>query len=395
MEAIGRLSGGVAHDFNNLLGVIIGYSQLVKRKLEPQSPLREHVQEIEKAGQRAAGLTRQLLAFSRQQVLTPAVLDLNELVADMVKMLPRLIGEDVNVTTEMAADLGRVKADQGQIEQVIMNLAVNARDAMPGGGSLRIETSNRDLDQAYVRQHPGARTGRYVMLAVVDSGMGIDGETLAHIFEPFFTTKEVGKGTGLGLATVYGVVKQSEGYIWVDSELGKGASFQIFLPRVEEEKATPPAIKDDDKEAANGSETVLLVEDSEPLRVLTQSFLESHGFEVMAAQDGEEALQLEAREPRNIDLLVTDVVMPGMNGRVLAERLLSRQPKLKVLYISGYTDTFVAVHGVLERGMTLLHKPYTEDELIQKVRGMLDLRDQVCAQEKRPAMGEGRQNGDH
>jgi CheY-like chemotaxis protein len=295
----------------------------------------------------------------------------------------------------MAADLGRVKADQGQIEQVIMNLAVNARDAMPGGGSLRIETSNRDLDQAYVRQHPGARTGRYVMLAVVDSGMGIDGETLAHIFEPFFTTKEVGKGTGLGLATVYGVVKQSEGYIWVDSELGKGASFQIFLPRVEEEKATPPAIKDDDKEAANGSETVLLVEDSEPLRVLTQSFLESHGFEVMAAQDGEEALRMEAREPRNIDLLVTDVVMPGMNGRVLAERLLSRQPKLKVLYISGYTDTFVAVHGVLERGMTLLHKPYTEDELIQKVRGMLDLRDQVCAQEKRPAMGEGRQNGDH
>jgi len=393
MEAVGRLSGGVAHDFNNLLGVIIGYSQLFKRKLDPQSPLREHAEEIEKAGQRAAALTRQLLAFSRQQVLTPAVLNLNDLVAEMLKMLPRLIGEDIAVSTSLAADLGRVKADHGQIEQVIMNLAVNARDAMPSGGKLRIETANRELDQGYVRHHPGARPGQYVMLSVVDSGTGIDAETLAHIFEPFFTTKELGKGTGLGLATVYGVVKQSEGYVWVDSELGKGASFQIFLPRVEEEQTAQVPMKTLEGQGAGASETILLVEDSEPLRKLTRSFLESHGFDVLVAQNGEEAIDVEARTSKKIHLLLTDVVMPGINGRVLAERLHLKQREMKVLYISGYTDSFIAIHGVLERGMTLLNKPYTEDELVQKVRETLRRRAGESNDESLPAISQGRPHG--
>jgi two-component system cell cycle sensor histidine kinase/response regulator CckA len=381
MEAVGRLSGGIAHDFNNLLGVIIGYGQLIKRKLDSGSPLREHAEEIEKAGQRAAALTRQLLAFSRQQVLRPAVLNLNDLVTDMVKMLPRLIGEDITVTTFMSPGLGMVKADQGQIEQVIMNLAVNARDAMPQGGQLRIETRNREIDLPYVRHHPGAKPGQYVMLAVIDSGMGIDAETLAHIFEPFFTTKDVGKGTGLGLATVYGVVKQSEGYIWVDSEPGNGSSFQIFLPKVEEE-VSQAVDKEPASEVATGSETILLVEDSEPLRKLTKSFLESHGFQVLVAQHGEEAIRVEASHSGKIHLLVTDVVMPGINGTALAKELSSRQPKMKVLYISGYTDSFVAVHGVNETDMSLLNKPFTEDELIQRVREILDAEEREFAEGK-------------
>jgi PAS domain S-box-containing protein len=371
MEAVGRLSGGIAHDFNNLLGVIIGYSQLLKRRLDPGNALLEPAEEIEKAGQRAASLTRQLLAFSRQQILTPSILNLNDLILDMAKMLPRLLGEDITVNTSLCEALGMVKADQGQIEQVIMNLAVNARDAMPEGGKLRIETANVELDQAYAWQHAGAKPGHYVMLAVIDSGAGIDAETLAHIFEPFFTTKGVGKGTGLGLATVYGVVKQSGGYIWVDSEPGQGASFQIFLPRVEE-AVTPTVANKPLGETIGGSETILLVEDAEALRKLTQSLLESHGFHVLVAQNGEEAIQVEARHSGKIDLLLTDVVMPGMNGRVLTERLLPKQPGMRVLYISGYTDSFIAGHGVLERGVVLLHKPFTEDALIRKVREVLD-----------------------
>ena len=371
MEAVGRLSGGIAHDFNNLLGVIIGYGQVLKRRLGSERDLLECAEEIEKAGQRAASLTRQLLAFSRQQILTPSILKLNDLVQDMAKMLPRLLGEDISVSTSLSPDLGMVKADQGQVEQVIMNLAVNARDAMPDGGALRIETRNVELDQAYAWQHAGAKPGRYVMLAVIDTGTGIDPNTLAHIFEPFFTTKEVGKGTGLGLATVYGVVKQSGGYIWVESEPGQGASFQIFLPRV----ATPPtestATSPLDK-TAGGSETILLVEDSEPLRKLTQSFLASHGFRVLVAQDGKQAIDLETSHAGKLDLLLTDVVMPGMNGRALAERLLPKHPGMRVLYISGYTDSFVARHGVLEQGMVLLHKPFTEEVLIRKVREVLD-----------------------
>jgi two-component system, cell cycle sensor histidine kinase and response regulator CckA len=371
MEAIGRLSGGIAHDFNNLLGVIIGYSQILRRKLGEDSPLREHAEEVEKAGQRAVSLTRQLLAFSRQQILTPAVLNLNTLVSDMEKMLPRLIGEDIVVSVSLGPEIGSVKADAGQIEQVVMNLAVNARDAMPGGGKLVVETANMELDEAYARQHPGAKPGRYVMLAVTDSGMGMSSETLAHIFEPFFTTKEVGKGTGLGLATVYGVVKQSGGYIWVSSEIGKGASFQIFLPRVEE-SVTPNVARTAPAENSQGTETVLLVEDADALRKLARSFLVDHGFEVITASNGEEAVEVAMNHNGHIDLLLTDVVMPGMNGRVLADRLLSKRPGLKVVFISGYTDSFIAGHGVLEPGTHLLHKPFTEDALIRKIREVLD-----------------------
>ncbi len=371
MEAVGRLSGGIAHDFNNLLGVIIGYSQVLKKRLGQGNPLFEHAEEVEKAGQRAASLTRQLLAFSRQQVLTPAVLNLNALVADMEKMLPRLLGEDIEVTTALAPDLGQVKADQGQIEQVIMNLAVNARDAMPEGGRLKIETANVELDEAYTRHHAGSRVGRYVMLAVTDSGIGMSAETQAQIFEPFFTTKERGKGTGLGLATVYGVVKQSGGYIWVDSAPGKGASFQIYLSRLEQ-PAAPEAPSTARGQMLRGSETILLVEDADPLRKLAQEFLEANGFRVLAAPNGEKALELAVQNAEPIHLLLTDVVMPGMNGRVLAEQLAPRQRGMKVLYMSGYTDSFIAGHGVLEPGTYLLHKPFTEETLVRKVREVLD-----------------------
>jgi two-component system, cell cycle sensor histidine kinase and response regulator CckA len=383
MEAVGRLSGGIAHDFNNLLGVIIGYSQVLGRKLGKDSPLAEHAEEVERAAQRAVSLTRQLLAFSRQQILTPAVLDLNTLVCDMEKMLPRLIGEDITVSLRLEPELGRVKADHGQIEQVVMNLAVNARDAMPEGGRLVIETGNAELDEAYARQHPGARPGRYVKLTVTDSGIGMNRETLAHIFEPFFTTKEVGKGTGLGLATVYGVVKQSGGYIWVDSELGQGSSFQIFLPCIEERVAPTVAITPVPENLV-GTETVLLVEDAEALKKLTRSFLVEHGFQVLVASNGDEAIQVARNHRGRIQLLVTDVVMPGMNGRILAEHLRPLHRGLRVLYISGYTDSFIAGHGVLEEGTHLLHKPFTEETLIRKVREVLDA----------PGQGPQRQSSD-
>ncbi len=371
MEAIGRLSGGIAHDFNNLLGVIIGYSRLLKKELGTDNPLSEHALEVEKAGQRAASLTKQLLAFSRQQVLTPAIVNLNTLAADMEKMLPRLLGEDIEVSSSLNPQLGNVKADQSQIEQIIMNLAVNARDAMPTGGKLKIQTSNVELDQAYTWNHPGSKVGSYVMLAVTDTGTGMDAETLTHIFEPFFTTKERGKGTGLGLATVYGVVKQSNGYIWVDSAPGKGATFQIYLPRHVDQPAVDEQ-KADSGEKLRGSETILLVEDSEPLRKLAQTFLAAAGFRVSSAESGEDALEVAAHYAGTFDLLLTDVVMPGMNGRVLSEHLLLRQPGMKVLYMSGYTDSFIAGHGVLEPGTHLLHKPFTEEVLIQKVREVLD-----------------------
>src|SRR5216684_853341 len=335
MEAIGRLSGGIAHDFNNLLGVIIGYSQVMKRSLGPAHSSYEHAEEIEKASQRAVSLTRQLLAFSRQQVLEPAILNLNALVTDMEKMLPRLIGEDIKLNLTLDPALGQVKADQGQVEQVLMNLAVNARDAMPGGGKLTIQTANVELDVAYTRQHPGSKPGRYVMLAVTDTGIGMDPETQAHIFEPFFTTKERDKGTGLGLATVYGVVKQSGGYIAVDSEKGKGASFSVYLPRVEQAVAVPEASPAKTL-TLQGSETILLVEDAEPLRKLAHMFLKDNGYRVVAAANGEEALQTAVQEREPIQLLLTDVVMPGMNGRVLASHLALRQPGMKVLYMSGY-----------------------------------------------------------
>jgi PAS domain S-box-containing protein len=370
MEAIGRLSGGIAHDFNNLLGVIIGYSRVLKKALGAGNALCEHALEIEKAGERAASLTKQLLAFSRQQVLTPAILDLNALASDMEGMLPRLLGEDVKVSLELDPELGSVKADQSQIEQIIMNLAVNARDAMPNGGQLKIRTANFEIDQTYTRNHPGSKTGKYVLLAVTDTGTGMNAETLTHMFEPFFTTKERGKGTGLGLATVYGIVKQSNGYIWVDSAPGKGTSFEIYLPRHAGQPAGEQKL--DSEERLRGSECILLVEDAEPLRRLAKSFLETGGFRVFSAESGEEALEVAAGFGGVFDLLLTDVVMPGMNGRVLAEQLLPRQPGMKVLYMSGYTDSFIAGHGVLEPGTHLLHKPFTDEVLIRKVRQVLD-----------------------
>jgi len=371
MEAIGRLSGGIAHDFNNLLGVIIGYSRVLKKALGAGNALCEHALEIEKAGERAASLTKQLLAFSRQQVLTPAILNLNALASDMEGMLPRLLGEDVKVSLELDPELGSVKADQSQIEQIIMNLAVNARDAMPNGGQLKIRTANFEIDQTYTRNHPGSKAGKYVLLAVTDTGTGMNAETLTHMFEPFFTTKERGKGTGLGLATVYGIVKQSNGYIWVDSALGKGTSFEIYLPRHAGQPAEEQKL--DSEERLRGSECILLVEDAEPLRRLAKSFLETGGFRVLSAGSGEEALEVAAGFGGVFDLLLTDVVMPGMNGRVLAEQLLPRQPGMKVLYMSGYTDSFIAGHGVLEAGTHLLHKPFTDEVLIRKVRQVLDV----------------------
>jgi len=371
MEAVGRLSGGIAHDFNNLLGVIIGYSQVMKRMLGSTHAAFEHAEEIEKASQRAVSLTRQLLAFSRQQVLEPVVLNLNTLVSDMEKMLPRLIGEDIELHLALDPALGQVKADPGQVEQVLMNLAVNARDAMPDGGKLTVTTANVELDLAYTRRHPGSRIGSFVMLGVTDTGTGIDPEIQAQIFEPFFTTKDRDKGTGLGLATVYGVVKQSNGYIWVDSAPGKGTSFQIYLPQHVGQPVVDTPITDS-REKLRGSETILLVEDADPLRKLAQTFLEGGGFRVLSAENGEKALELATRFGGKFDLLLTDVVMPGMNGRVLAEQLFSRQPGMKVLYMSGYTDSFIAGHGVLDPKTHLLHKPFTEEVLIRKVREVLD-----------------------
>jgi two-component system cell cycle sensor histidine kinase/response regulator CckA len=371
MEAVGRLSGGIAHDFNNLLGVIIGYSQVLKRTLPPGTPFLEHAEEIEKAGQRAASLTRQLLAFSRQQVLAPAVLNINSLISEMEKMLPRLIGEDIEIVIALDPAIGRVKADHGQLEQVVMNLAVNARDAMPDGGKVVITTSNVVLDDAWTRSHPGSKAGDFVMLSVADTGTGIDSETLAHIFEPFFTTKERGKGTGLGLATVYGVVKQSGGYVWVESALGKGTAFEIYLPRIEELVSVPEPVAPI-VEAFRGAETILLVEDADALRKLTHMLLEQHGYRVLVAANGAAALQLVEQKPERINLLLTDVIMPGLNGRALAGRLELLQPGLKILYMSGYTDDAIMDHGVLESGTHLLHKPFSEENLIRKVREVLD-----------------------
>ena len=372
MEAVGRLSGGIAHDFNNLLGVIIGYSQVLKRTLGPQNPSFEHAEEIERASQRAVSLTRQLLAFSRQQVLDPVVLNLNTLLSDMEKMLPRLIGEDIALKLDLDSALSQVKADPGQIEQVILNLAVNARDAMPDGGKLLIQTANVDLDAAYTHTHPGSRAGSYVMLRVIDTGTGIDPEIQSQIFEPFFTTKERDKGTGLGLATVYGVVKQSGGYIAVDSEKGKGASFSVYLPRLQQPVASVVPAAASAPVNTRGTETILLVEDAEPLRKLAAMFLKESGYLILSAPDGQQALQIARQHVGPIHLLLTDVVMPGMNGRVLGERLALTQPKVKILYMSGYTDSFIAGHGVLEPGTHLLHKPFTQETLTRKVRELLD-----------------------
>ncbi|MBI4483969.1 MAG: response regulator [Acidobacteria bacterium] len=371
MEAIGQLTGGIAHDFNNLLTVINGYADLSLARLPEKDPAHKHLEEIRKAGHRAASLTHQLLAFSRQQILEPKVLDLNAIVVEMEKMLRRLIGEDIELACALAPDLGRVKADSGQIEQVIMNLAVNARDAMPQGGKLTIETANVELDEAYARNHVAVRPGAYVLLAVSDTGCGMDKEVQSHLFEPFFTTKEPGEGTGLGLSTVYGIVKQSGGNIWVYSEPGHGATFKIYLPAVEEvvAVASPEGAR---PLAMGGSETILLAEDDEPVRNLARQILEMHGYTVLEAQNGREALEICKRHEGPIHLMVTDVVMPQMSGRDLADRAAQLRPGIKLLYLSGYTGKAIVQHGVLEPGVAFLQKPFTPDALARKVREVLD-----------------------
>ncbi len=366
MEAVGRLSGGIAHDFNNLLGVIIGYTELMEAHVSQGDPLHKSVQEIKKAGERAAALTRQLLAFSRQQVLEPKVLDLNAVVADIRNLLCRLIGEDIELTTILNPRLGRVLADPGQIEQVIMNLAANARDAMPKGGKLIIETLNAELDEAFVRDIPYVRPGSYVQIEVTDTGTGMNAKMQAHIFEPFFTSKEQSKGTGLGLATAYGVVKQSNGYIWVQSELEKGTTFKICLPRVERPLQTASA-ETHQLWSSHGGKTILLVEDEEALRAVTREVLVQSGYEVLEANGGGQGLESAQHHPGAIHLLLTDVVMPEMSGPALAEKLAASRPEMKVLFMSGYTDYVVDSHGVLESSTQLLVKPYTRESLINKI----------------------------
>lgn len=372
MEAVGRLSGGVAHDFNNLLGVIIGYSEFLQEALETDSPLRPSVDEILKAGKRAASLTRQLLAFSRQQVLAPKVIDLNSAVSDMGKLLRRVIGEDIELVTVLAQDLGRIKADQGQLEQVVLNLAVNARDAMPQGGKLTISTENFVMDQAFVRRYAyPVQPGRYVCLTVTDTGIGMDADTKARAFEPFFTTKEKGKGTGLGLATVYGVVKQSGGYIDIESAPGAGATFKIYLPCVNEEIPEPAATSLEPAAKTQGTETILLVEDEASLRTLTRTSLEVSGYKVLEARDGLEALEISNTHEGLIDLLLTDVVMPGMGGPELARTLGRRRPEAHVLFMSGYTGRGIGSQGPLEPGSDFLSKPFTREVLRNKIREAL------------------------
>jgi PAS domain S-box-containing protein len=370
MDAIGRLAGGIAHDFNNVLSVILSYAQMITDGLEPGEPLRADVEEIRLAGLRATELTRQLLAFSRQQVLESKVIDLNETVEGMEKMLRRLLGADVELTL-LPTGPCKVKADPGQIEQVLMNLAVNARDAMLAGGKLTIETKNVELDEDYARAHHGVRPGSYVMLAVSDSGVGIDRETMTRIFEPFFTTKEVGKGTGLGLSTVFGIVQQSGGHVWVYSEPGHGTTFRVYLPRVAGD-VEHTLLERPSAGSSRGSETVLLVDDDDQVRGVARNILRRNGYVVLEASNAGEALLVCEQHTARIHLLLTDVVMPRMSGRVMAERLRAERPEMKVLFMSGYTDAAVTQHGVLESDEPYLQKPITPDKLTSKVRQVLD-----------------------
>jgi PAS domain S-box-containing protein len=376
IEGIGQLAGGIAHDFNNLLTAITGYSDLTMRRLTAQDPLRQNIEEIKKAGDRAAALTRQLLAFSRKQVLQPKVLDLNAVVSELEKMLRRLIGEDIGLRTALESELGSIKADPGQIEQIIMNLVVNARDAMPKGGKLTIETKNVYLDEDYAKHHIDVSPGPYVMLAVSDTGTGMDKQTQERIFEPFFTTKEAGKGTGLGLSTVYGIVKQSGGNIWVYSEAGAGTTFEVYFPRVDE-GAQEYKRSAETGEAIQGTETILLAEDEEMVRKLARRVLEMYGYRVLEAANGGAAFLICERHKEPIPLLITDVVMPEMSGRELADRLAQLRPEMKVLYISGYTDNAIVHHGVLDEGANFIQKPFPTDALARKVREVLDAQKKV------------------
>jgi CheY-like chemotaxis protein len=370
MEAIGHLAGGIAHDFNNILTIINGRSELALFTVTAGDPLRRNIEEIKRASERAASLTQQLLAFGRRQILEFKVLDLNAILLDMNTMLRRVIGEDIELVTVPGEDLGKVKTDPSQVEQVILNLAVNARDAMPNGGRLILETANVDLDEEYARAHVAVTPGSYVRLSVSDTGVGMTSDLKDHIFEPFFTTKEKGKGTGLGLSTVYGIVKQSGGNIWVYSELGHGTVFKIYLPRVDE-PGEPLEKSVRWEEAPRGRESILLVEDEGAVRELAAQFLRNQGYAVLEASQGDEAFLVFGKHKGAIDLLVTDVVMPGMSGRELAGQLRALRSKIKVLYMSGYTDDSIVRHGVLEEGVNFIQKPFSMVKFAQKVREVL------------------------
>ncbi|MFZ0860939.1 MAG: ATP-binding protein [Candidatus Sulfotelmatobacter sp.] len=373
MEAIGRLAGGIAHDFNNLLMVISGYSEFLLERLGAEPHLRGPAQEIAGAAERASSLTRQLLAFSRKQMLAPRIVNLNDVATENIKMLTRMIGEDIDLVMVPGPNLWSVRADAGQIDQVIMNLAVNARDAMASGGKLTIETSNVTLDEDYARFHAPLPAGDYVMVAISDTGEGMDNETQSHIFEPFFTTKGT-KGTGLGLSTVYGIIKQSGGYIWVHSELGRGTTFKIYLPRVAStgQAAAQVPAPVEYRKVEPGTETILLVEDEANLRYLARQYLEKQGYKVIEAADGAVAMQIAVAHDKMIHLLLTDVIMPGMNGRELAQRICEIRPNVKVLYMSGYTENVIGHNGMLDAGVRLLQKPFTLRDLKSKVREVLD-----------------------
>jgi PAS domain S-box-containing protein len=373
MESIGRLAGGIAHDFNNLLMVISGYSEFLLERLGAEPHLRGPAQEIAGAAERASSLTRQLLAFSRKQMLAPRIVNLNDVATENIKMLTRMIGEDIDLVMVPGPNLWSVRADAGQIDQVIMNLAVNARDAMASGGKLTIETSNVTLDEDYARSHAPLPAGDYVMVAISDTGDGMDNETQSHIFEPFFTTKGT-KGTGLGLSTVYGIIKQSGGYIWVHSELGRGTTFKIYLPRVAStgQAAAHVAAPIEYRKVEPGTETILLVEDEANLRYLARQYLEKQGYKVIEAADGAVAMQIAVAHDKVIHLLLTDVIMPGMNGRELAQRISEIRPNVKVLYMSGYTENVIGHNGMLDAGVRLLQKPFTLRDLKSKVREVLN-----------------------
>jgi PAS domain S-box-containing protein len=371
LEAIGRLAGGVAHDFNNLLSVVLSYSQLLLDDLPLDDRSRPDLEAIRRAGRQAAELTRQLLAFSRQQVVAPRVIDLGEAARGADKMLRRLVGEDIELIVRAPGEPAPVRADAAQIDQVVMNLALNARDAMPQGGKLTIEVAPVEVDEAYAREHLGVSPGPHVQLAVSDTGVGMDEQTRSHVFEPFFTTKEKGKGTGLGLATVFGIVQQSGGTIWVDSAPGAGTRFKILFPRAV--AAVDAALEITQPTSLRGTETVLLVEDQEEVRQVAREILSRLGYEVLEAPNGAEALQLCERHPRPIDLLLTDVVMPQMSGRELAERVAPGRPDMRVLFMSGYTEDAILQHGILDEGLAFLQKPLVPDRLARRVREVLDV----------------------
>ena len=372
LEAVGRLASGVAHDFNNMLTAITGYGEMLRNGFKPGDPMRDDVDEILGAAQRAAVLTKQLLAFSRQSVLQPRLVVMNDVVRGIQNMLTRIVGTRIDFRTSLDPDLGLVKADPGQMEQVILNLCVNAKDAMPSGGTLELKTCNIDLDAEAARDVGVERPGSYVMIAVTDSGIGMDSETRVRIFEPFFSTKPAEKGTGLGLATVYGIVKQSGGDIWVYSEVGRGSTFKVFLPRIDEPLGSEKAAAAHRGAAPRGSETVLLADDEAPILKVAKRILESAGYRVITAGDGAEAVKIAGAHPGRIDLLVTDMVMPQLNGRQVAESLRAKRPEMRVLYLSGYTDTAAARQGLMEPGAEFLQKPFSTDSLIRRVREVLD-----------------------